>query len=71
MESCKNLFNLVPGAQNSYLKALLSNTANTVLLEAYEKSRPAKKPNRPTRMEPQLFLVQILDFDNTKDVRKF
>ena len=30
-------------------------TADTVLLEAYEESRPAKKPNRPPGREPRKF----------------
>ena len=49
----------------------LSSTAETVVLEAYEESCPAKKPNRPHQREARKCLVQILDLDNTKDIRKF
>ena len=49
----------------------LSSTAETVVLEAYEESCPAKKPNRPHQREARKCLVQILDLDNTKDNRKF
>ena len=41
------------------------STAVTVLSEAYEESRPAKKPNQPRKM-----LVQIIDLNNTKDILK-
>ena len=45
-------------------------TAVTVLVGAYEESRPAKKPNRPTRRGVRKCLVQIKDFDNIKDILK-
>ena len=35
------------------------NTAVTVLVGAYEESRPAKKPNLPPRRGARKFLVQI------------
>ena len=45
-------------------------TAVTVLVRAYEESRPAKKPNWPPRRGARKFLVQIKDFDNIKDILK-
>jgi len=46
------------------------HTAVTVLVVAYEESRPAKKPNRPPRREHLGALVQIKDLDNIKDILK-
>ena len=45
-------------------------TAVTVLVGAYEESRPDKKPNRPPRREHLGALVQIKDLDNIKDILK-
>ena len=47
----------------------LRYTADTVLLKAYEESRPAK--NWPPPKDQLKFLVQILDLDNTKDIKNF
>ena len=46
------------------------STAVTVIVRAYEESRPAKKPNWPPRRGARKLLVRIKDFDNIKDILK-
>ena len=46
---------------------LLCDTAGTILGKAYEERRP----NCPSFIEPSYFLVQIIDLDDIKDIRKF
>ena len=45
--------------------------SNAVRLEAYEESRPSKKPNLSLLRGACYFFVRILDFDNAKHIRKF